>query len=184
MSTTMRTWIIRIAGVVVLLLGVAAALLPLAPDSPARMVIGLLLVGAGTMELLALLARRAHHPSASVAAAASLLAGLRLALDSNANFPAIVNFVVLWLVVRSAALLFYAHHSRPPLAGWVYIAAAVDFSLAVLLLAGIPVAVLVYGLFGQTSELAATLAWILALSFLATGWLLVATAPLEASEAA
>ena len=57
-----------------------------------------------------------------------------------------------------------------------------DFLLAVLLLGGLPVAVLVYGLFGTTSDIVATFAWILAVSFVAAGLLLIAAAPHEASE--
>jgi hypothetical protein len=54
----------------------------------------------------------------------------------------------------------------------------------VLLLSGLPVALVVAGLFGPTSEIIATFAWILAISFVATGALLIAAAPAEASERA
>lgn len=183
MSNSTRTAVIRAAGLLILLLAAGSALLPIAPHIAARTVIGLLLTTAGAIELGAVYARRGHHISATIAALASLFAGLRLALDSSANFPTILNFVILWLVVRSAALFFSARHSERPLAGWVYLAAAVDFALAVLLLGGLPVAVLVYGLFGQTSEIVATFAWVFAGSFIAAGWLLVAAAPMEAREA-
>ena len=68
------------------------------------------------------------------------------------------------------------------LAGWFSLAAATDFLLAVLLLTGLPVALVVAGLFGPTSEIVATFAWILAISFVATGAMLIAVAPAEASE--
>jgi hypothetical protein len=105
-----------------------------------------------------------------------------LLLDPNISFLTILNFVILRLVVRSAALFLSAHRSPRPLCTWVYLASAVDFALAVLLLAGLPVAVLVYGLFGTTDEIVATFAWVFAASFIAAGWLLVAAAPLEARE--
>jgi hypothetical protein len=133
--------------------------------------------------MAAVYARRGHHLAAGIAAAASLLAGLRLLLDPSINFLTILNFVILWLVVRSAALFLSARHSIRPLCTWVYLAAAVDLGLAVLLLGGLPVAVLVYGLFGTTDEITATFSWVFAASFVAAGWLLVAAAPLEASEA-
>ncbi len=183
MSNGARTLVIRSAGVLILLLAFGSALLPLASHIPARTVTGLLLIAAGAIELAAVFARRGHHVSAGVAAAASVLAGLRLALDSDANLPTIVNFVILWLVIRSAALLVSSRHSIRPLCTWVYLAAAVDFALAVLLLAGLPVAVLTYGLFGATDEVVATFAWVFAGSFVASGLLLIAVAPLEASEA-
>jgi uncharacterized membrane protein HdeD (DUF308 family) len=182
MSTGARTAVIRWAGVLIFLLAFGSALLPLSSEIPARRVIGLLLIAAGAIELAAVLARRGHHIPAGIAAAASLLAGLRLELDSSVNFPTILNFVILWLVVRSAALFFSARHSPNPLCTWVYFAAAVDFLLGVMLLAGLPIAVLVYGLFGTTNDIIATFAWIFAASFVAAGLLLIAAAPMEASE--
>lgn len=166
----------------IVLLAVGAALLPLAEGHAARIEIGALLAAAGIFELLAVFARRGHHFAAGAAAVASLLAGLRLLLDPDINFLTILNFVILWLIVRSAALLISSRNSQRPLCTWVYLAAAVDFALAVLLLAGLPVAVLVYGLFGTTDQIVATFAWVLAASFVAAGWLLIAAAPLEANE--
>jgi uncharacterized membrane protein HdeD (DUF308 family) len=166
----------------IFLLAFGSVLLPLAHNVTARTIIGLMLIAAGAIELTAVVARRGHHISAGVAAGASLLAGLRLALDPDANFLTVLNLVILWLVVRSAALLISSRHSVRPLCTWVYIAAAVDFGLAVLLLAGLPVAVLVYGLFGATDEIIATFAWIFAASFVAAGLLLISAAPLEACE--
>lgn len=184
MSTGARTTIIRTAGILIFLLAFAAVLLPLVHHVAARTIIALMLIAAGAIELTAVVARRGHHISAGIAAAASLLAGVRLAIDPDANFLTVLNLVILWLVVRSAALLLSSRHSMRPLCTWVYIAAAVDFGLAVLLLAGLPVAVLVYGLFGATDEIIATFAWIFAGSFIAAGLLLISAAPLEACEEA
>ena len=182
MSSDTRTLVIRCAGIIIFLLAAGSALLPLAPQLPARLVIGLLLAAAGTVELVAVYARRGHHIPAGAAALASLLAGFRLLADPHINFLTILNFVILWLVVRSAALFFSAIRSHWPLCSWVYVAAAVDFGLAVLLLAGLPVAVLVYGLFGTTDDIVGTFAWVFAASFVAAASLLIAAARLEASE--
>jgi uncharacterized membrane protein HdeD (DUF308 family) len=182
MTTTARTNVIRVAGVLILLLAFAAALLPLAQHIPGRTVVGVMLIAAGAIEMAAVVARRGHHLTAGAAAAASLVAGLRLELDSGVNFLTVLNFVILWLVVRAAALFFSARHSPKPLCSWVYFAAAVDFALGVLLLIGLPIALLVYGIFGTTNDIIATFAWVLAISFVAAGWLLIAAAPLEASE--
>lgn len=183
MTNSSRTAIIRIAGILMFLLAFASAVLPSVPNVTARLAIGSLLALAGAIEMAAVFARRGHHLAAGIAAAASILAGLRLLLDPNINFLTILNFVILWLVVRSAALFLSARHSLRPLCTWVYLAAAVDLGLAVLLLGGLPIAVLVYGLFGRTDEITGTFSWIFAASFVAAGWLLVAAAPLEASEA-
>src|SRR6187455_3305355 len=182
MTNSSRTAIIRIAGILIFLLAFASAVLPSVPNVTAWLAIGSLLALAGAIEMAAVFARRGHHLAAGIAAAASILAGLRLLLDPSINFLTVLNFVILWLVVRSAALFLSARHSDRPLCTWVYLAAAVDLGLAVLLLVGLPVAVLVYGLFGTVDEIVATFAWIFAASFVAAGLLLIAAAPLEASE--
>jgi hypothetical protein len=176
MSTERRTLVMRLAGASIVLLAFGSALLPLAQHIPGRTIVGLLLMVAGAIEMAAVHARRHHHVAAGIAAGASLLAGLRLAVDPGANFFTVLNLVILWLVVRAAALFFSARGTPRPVCNWTYFAAAVD------LLAGLPVAVLIYGIFGQTSEIVATFAWIFAASFVAAGLLLIAVAPHEAKE--
>ena len=166
----------------IILLAFGAALLPLEKGIEGRLVVGWLLVAAGAVELGAALARRIHRPSASVAGAATVIAGLRLVLDPKAGFFPVLNLVILWSVVRAAALAFAASRCRGSLQNWFILAAATDFLLAVLLLSGMPIALVVWGLFGRTSEIVATFAWVLAISFVATGATLIAVAPAEASE--
>lgn len=172
----------RLSGALVVLLAFGSALLPLAQHIPGRTVVGLLLMIAGAIEMAAVFARRRHQIAAGIAAGASLLAGLRLLTDPGANFVTVLNLVILWLVVRAAALFFSGRKTPNPLSNWTYFAAAVDLLLAITLLAGLPVAVLIYGLFGPTSEIIATFAWIFAASFVAAGLLLIAAAPHEARE--
>lgn len=182
MSIASRTLAIRAAGAAVLLLALGSALLPMAPHLAPRLVIGVLLAAAGAIELAAVFARHGRQVAAAIAALATFLAGLRLLVDPDINFLTILNFVILWLVVRCVALLVSSRRSHGALCKWIYIDAAVDFVLAVLLLAGLPIAVLVYGLFGTTDEIVATFAWVFAASFVAAGLLLIAAAPLEAAE--
>jgi uncharacterized membrane protein HdeD (DUF308 family) len=183
MTKGSRTTAIRIAGLLIMLLGVAAAFLPAVENIHGRTIVGLLLVAAGAIELAAVVAMRGRHFAAGVAAAATLLAGLRLLLDPGVNFLTVLNLVILWLVVRSAALTISARSAAQPLRFWIYVAAAVDFGLAVLLLAGLPVAVLIYGLFGTTNEIVATFAWVFAASFVAAGLLLLLGAPFDRRDA-
>ena len=182
MSDQARKHIIRIAGFLILLLALAAAILPAERGMPGRIIVGGLLLAAGVIELAATLARRIHKPSAAIAGATTVLAGIRLLADPNAGFFPVLNMVILWLVVRAAALAFAASRCRPPLQGWFMLTAATDFLLAVMLLAGLPIALIVAGLFGPTSEIIATFSWILAVSFVATGAFLIAAAPIEACE--
>lgn len=182
MSDKARKLIIRIAGVLIVLLAFGSALLPLERGLPGRLVVGWLLVAAGLIECAAALPRRIHRPLAALAGAATIVAGLRLVADPRAGFFEVLNLVILWLIVRSAALGFAALRSRDPLQSWLVLAAATDFLLAVLLLAGLPIALIVAGLFGPTSEIVATFAWVLAVSFVATGALLIVAGGIEAAR--
>lgn len=182
MSDTARKHIIRAAGVLIVLLALGAALLPLEHGLEGRLVVGFLLLAAGIIELLAAMARRIHKPSAAVAGAATVVVGLRLVLDPYAGFFPVLNMVILWLVIRTAALAFAGSRCRPPLRTWFLMSAATDFLLAILLLAGLPIALVVAGLFGPTSEIVETFAWVLAVSFVATGVHLILVAPAEACE--
>lgn len=182
MPTEKRALVIRLSGALIVLLALGSALLPLAQHIPGRTIVGLLLIIAGAIEMAAVYARRRHRFAPSIAAGASLLAGLRLVADPGANFFTVLNLVILWLVVRAAALFFSARRTPRPVCNWTYFAAAVDLLLAITLLGGLPVAVLIYGVFGQTSEIIATFAWIFAASFVAAGLLLIASAPHEATE--
>lgn len=182
MSDQARQLMIRTCGVLIILLALGAALLPLEKDLPGRLVVGWLLLAGGVVELGAALTRRIHRPSASIAGAATIVAGLRLVLDPHAGFFPVLNLVILWLVVRSAALAFAAARCRGTLQSWFILGAATDFLLAVLLLSGMPIALVVWGLFGRTSEIIATFAWVLAVSFVAAGVILIAVAPAEACE--
>lgn len=174
MSSGMRRGVVAAAGVLIILLALGALLLPVEQGLPRRLVVGGLLIPAGAIELAAALVRRGHRPSAAVAAIATLLAGLRLVIDPGAGFFAVLNLVILWLVVRGAALLFSTYCTRSPLMSWTGFAAATDLLLAVLLLAGAPIALIVVGLFGPTPEIVATFAWVFGLSFVATGAMLIA----------
>jgi len=182
MSDQARTLIIRTAGVLIVLLALGAALLPLERALPGRLVVGSLLLLAGAIEMIAALVRRRHRGAAIVAAGATVLAGFRLVIDPTAGFFPVLNLVILWLVVRAAALAFAASRASEPIQGWLILAAATDFLLAVLLLSGLPVALIVAGLFGPTSAIIATFAWILAISFVATGALLMAAGMAEKSD--
>ena len=130
MSEQTRKLVIRTAGILIVMLALRAALLPLERGLPGRLVVGYLLLATGLIELCAALARRIHKPTAAIAGAATVLAGLRLVLDPNAGFFPVLNLVILWLVVRAAALAFAATRSGAPLRSWLVLAGATDFALA------------------------------------------------------
>ena len=66
---------------------------------------------------------------------------------------------------------------------WTGLSAAVDFILALLLFAGVSIATLVVALFGPTQPMIAHFAWILAISFVATGTMLLEIASSARREA-
>lgn len=175
--------IIGAAGVVIVLLAFGALLLPLREGIPGRIVVGWLLIAAGLAELVAALVRDEHRRTGAIAAVATLIAGVRLAFDPTAGFFTVLNLVILWLVVRGAALLLAAALARQPLRWWIAIAAATDLLLAIALLIGLPIAVLVVGLFGPTPPIIATFAWVFGLSFVATGTLLIALSRIDGKGA-
>jgi uncharacterized membrane protein HdeD (DUF308 family) len=180
MSDSTRKLILLLCGVLIVLLGLGAAILPLEPNLHPRDVVGWLLLAAGVIELLALTARQTHRPTAAITALATTLAGLRLLLDPSANFFAVLNLVILWLIVRAAALAFAAWKARDGFENWLIFSGAIDFLLAIGLLAGLPITYLVVGVFGPNAQITGTFAWVLALSFVATGVLLMAAAKHEA----
>jgi uncharacterized membrane protein HdeD (DUF308 family) len=173
-----RSLLIGAAGGTIIAIALAAALLPLAEGLPARRVIGWMLLAAGLLELGAGMLRWCHRPAALVAGAATLLAGVRLLVE-NVNFFELLNLVILWLVVRAAALGYAAFRSRQAVGPWLALSAGTDLLLGIALLAGLPIAYLVVGLFGPTRPIVATFAWVVGLSFVANGAFLLATARLE-----
>jgi hypothetical protein len=101
------------------------------------------------------------------------------------GYIAAVNVVIIWLALHSLLLLLATlRGGTSGVRKWTGIAAVADFLLAILLLIGVSIASLVYNLFGPTEELVASFSWILALSFAATGTMLLEVANCEREGAA
>lgn len=175
MAQSGRAIFIRTSGVLMIVIASAAALLPLGDHFDAREILGWMLAAGGALELSTAVVRRRHKWVSGIAGGATLLAGLRLLLDPSTGFFEMLNLVILWLVVRSAALGWAALRARDRVRPWFALGAAIDFLLAIGLLAGLPLAYLVVGIFGPTPPVVATFAWVIGLSFVATGALLLAT---------
>ena len=80
---------------------------------------------------------------------------------------------------RSVILRSKAAASTGRCGRWTSIAAATDFLLALVLLVGLSLSSVVVLLFGPTPAIVASFAWVLALSFVATGLLLLEVASCE-----
>lgn len=173
---------ISIAGVAMILLSAGAALLPVEKGISSSAIGGLLLI-AGLIELAAGRMRRETRDLAMMAGAVTVLAGLLFMLNSESKFFPTVNVVIGWLALRSIILAVKSRVVRGSVRTWTSIAAATDFLLALVLVVGLSLSTVVVLLFGPTPAVVASFAWVVALSFVATGLLLLEVASCERSDA-
>ena len=168
---------IAAAGWLVLLLGAGSALLPLLDRQGGAVVIGLLLILSGLIELLAGSLRHEARPLAMLTGAVTIFAGALFATEAATRFflPAL-TIVMGWLFIRAALLALTSRLTSSGVRRWTLISAATDFLLALVLLVGLQIASLVVALIGVTGPLVASFAWVLALSFVATGLMLLEVA--------
>jgi hypothetical protein len=174
-SDVMRARGLRIAGIVIILLGIGAALLPAGKTIPSDM-IGALLIAGGLVEVVAGSLRRESRSFAMVAGAVTAGAGLLFVLNPETHFFPSVWPIIGWLLLRSLILLGALTETRGSVRNWTAISAGMDFLLAVLLIAGLSISTIVISLFGPTRELIASFAWILAASFAVNGLMLLQVA--------
>lgn len=172
-SAVSRARLIGAAGLVIMLLSAGAALLPLAEHIPGANVVGSLLLAAGLVETLAGTQRGESRLFMMLAGVVTAVAGLFLVLSPATNIFPTLYLVSAWLILRSATLALASTSSGGSVRIWTWIAAATDLGLALVVLAGISIATLIVGLFGPTPEVVASFAWVLALSFVVNGALLL-----------
>jgi hypothetical protein len=169
---------IRVAGIAIILLAAGAALLPAEKHLSAD-IVGGLLIGAGLIEAVAGSLRRDVRPFAMAAGAVTALAGLLFIVNPDTHFFPIVTPVIAWLLLRCLILAVATKELEGSVRIWTAVSAGVDFLLALLLIAGLSVSTLVITVFGPTPELIASFAWILAVSFITNGLLLLEVANCE-----
>jgi uncharacterized membrane protein HdeD (DUF308 family) len=174
-----------LCGFLILLVGASALLLPEVAASSGALVVGQLLLIAGLIELIAATGRRAARLPASLAGLATLVAaGLVLAREETRFLPNI-TVMTFWLLLRVAALGLATYEGRESVVRrWTAVAAATDLALAAILILGLPLASIIVALFGTTSDLIASFSWVLAISFFATGAMLLQIASCEREGAA
>ena len=184
LSDRTRARLIGIAGIVIILLSAGAALLPFAERISGSRIIGSLLVLAGIFEMLAGTLRRRVRLEAMLAGAVTTLAGLLFILNPTLNLLPTVYVIVGWLLIRGAILLVASKEAGGSVRMWTSLSAAMDILLAIFLILGLHIATFVIALFGDTPPLIASFAWVLALSFVVTGTLLLEVASCEREAAA
>jgi uncharacterized membrane protein HdeD (DUF308 family) len=178
LSDQMRARGLRVAGIVIILLGAGAALLPAGKTIPSDM-IGGLLVAAGLIETVAGSLRRQVRSFAMAAGVVTALAGLLFILNPETHFFPTVWPIIGWLVLRAVILGAEAVETRGSVRSWTALSAGMDFLLAMLLMTGLSVSTIVVSVFGPTRELVAAFAWVLAASFVVNGLMLLEVASCE-----
>lgn len=171
----MRARALRVAAIVIILLGVAAAILP-AGKTIASDMIGGLLIAAGLIETVAGTLRRGTRSFVMAAGVVTALAGLLFVMKPETHFFPRVWPIIGWLLIRSAILAAATTETRGSVRLWTAFSAGMDFLLAILLIAGLSIATIVIDIFGPTRELIASFAWILAASFVVNGLMLLQVA--------
>ncbi|MFL6720991.1 MAG: hypothetical protein ACJ8FT_04195 [Sphingomonas sp.] len=173
---------LRIAGFLIILLGVAAAFLPAGKTIPSAM-IGGLLIAAGLIETVAGSLRRESRSFAMAAGVVTAIAGLLFVLNPETHFFPNVWPIIGWLLVRSLVLAGALTETEGSVRAWTAISAGMDFLLAILLITGLSISTIVVSVFGPTPELVASFAWVLAASFVVNGLLLIEVANCELETA-
>lgn len=167
-SDVTRARALRVAGILMILVGITAALLPAGKTISSDM-IGGLLIATGLIETLAGSLRHSTRPFVMAAGIVTALAGLLFITNPETHFFPRVWPIIGWLLIRSLILAAAAAETRGSVRGWTAFSAAIDLLLAVLLIAGLSISTIVIDVFGPTRELIATFAWVLAASFVANG---------------
>lgn len=169
----------------ILLLGGAALLLPEVARSSGALVVGNLLLLAGLLELIAATGRRAARLPATLAGVVTVAAGAMFLAREETRFLPNITVVTFWLLLRAGLLVAATVQAKgSTVRRWTGTAAATDLALAAIMILGFPVASIIVALFGTTSELIASFSWVLAVSFLATGAMLLQIAACEREGAA
>jgi uncharacterized membrane protein HdeD (DUF308 family) len=165
---------IAIAGWLIIAMSAFAALLPFFERQGGAVIIGGLLIASGLAELFAGLLRHEARRLSILNGAVAIGAGLLFATGPASQYfmPSVV-IVTGWLLLRALLLFLAARVTHKGVRWWTGLSALTDLLLALLLIIGIPIASLVLGLFGATAELVASFAWILALSFITDGLMLL-----------
>jgi len=167
---------ISIAGWLILLLSAGSALLPVVSRNNGALIIGALLVLAGIVEIFAGSLRHQTRKLAMLAGAVTTLAGLLFATEPGTHFLSTLTIIAAWLFLRSLILFFATALERGSVRRWSAYSGTMDLLLAMTMLVGLSIASLVVTLFGATPPLIASFSWVLALSFVVNGLLLLEVA--------
>jgi uncharacterized membrane protein HdeD (DUF308 family) len=165
--------VIKAAGYAVILASAAAALLPAGDFENGPIIVGSLMLIVGLLEILGNLLRATGRRAGIAAGLASVAAGALIFAQPVSSFVTTVYVFIGWLLVRGILLGISALENVGPSRRAATMAAALDFILAVVVWTGLTASTLVIALFGPTKPIIANFAWLIAISFVGSGLLLV-----------
>lgn len=168
-----RGKLIAVAGLAVLVISATSALLPIQTRSNDAQLLGLMLLAAGLLEASVGALRRDRPIAAALPGVCSIAAGLFLLFGPWQAWVPIVRVFITWLFLRSVFLLIESAATHGPVRVWTLVAAVVDFLLADILLVGLNAMTFAIALFGPSPAVVTSFAWVLAISFVVTGALLL-----------
>jgi hypothetical protein len=164
-------------------LSIGAALLPALDHVSATTALGLLLAAAGFLEVFAGKLRHETRKLAMLAGFATVFTGALLIVNRDKGLLPNGTVVIAWLLVRAVILLLTSRLAHGSVRKFLAVSAGTDFILAAGLLTGLSITNLVTIIFGPSPQLLASYGWVLALSFIATGIMLLEVASCEKKAA-
>lgn len=167
-----RSDVIRAAGFAVILVSAATALLPAGDFVRGPQIVGSLMITVGLLEILGNVLR-GERRWAIAAGVASLAAGILLLGRPATTFLSTVYVMIGWLLIRGLLLGVSALAASSHLRAATIAVAAMDIILAIIVWVGLTASALVIALFGPTTKIIADFAWVIAISFVGAGLLLV-----------
>ena len=173
--------VIRAAGYAVILASAAAALLPAGEFENGPIIVGSLMLFVGLLEILGNLLRASGRRAGTAAGLASVAAGALIFAQPVSSFLTTVYVFIGWLLVRALLLGISAIENVGPIRRLTSMAAVVDLILAGVVWTGLTASTLVIALFGPTKPIIADFAWVVTISFVGSGLLLVKLASEQSS---
>jgi len=173
--------VIRAAGYAVILASAAAALLPAGEFENGPIIVGSLMLFVGLLEILGNLLRASGRRAGTAAGLASVAAGALIFAQPVSSFLTTVYVFIGWLLVRALLLGISAIENVGPIRRLTSMAAVVDLILAGVVWTGLTASTLVIALFGPTMPIIADFAWVVTISFVGSGLLLVKLASEQSS---
>lgn len=165
--------VVKAAGFAVILASAMTALLPAGNFDKGPQIVGGLMIAVGLIETVANFLRTTGRRAAIMAGVVSLVAGILIFVRPETNFVTTVYVVIGWLAIRGLLLLLSAVETTGSLKRATLIVSAMDLILAGIVWTGLTASTLVIALFGPTTPIIADFAWVMAISFVGAGLLLV-----------